>query len=283
MSVIMKKIAAIIVVLLGIAIFTACSSEEVPYEDLDIIYKGDIDEDGLMGFENGNVYTRFTCDRVAEYIRELDDRGVPAGDWKQIPHKEPFGVRPDMVYQYHLAELYIKNGCSWIPQKKFYVLYSDSESDPDARLYQLWSQFLWMLKSDENVSFGTPIKVNLSERTIELEGTTFDIESFHDGDLVISHTFVTDIADNGQKTVPYLKKYIFTCEFWKQPYGDFDDAKLFGSEYEMKLYIVRKMRDYFGDTFDPTKYPDWFKSYPPMDLAKYEENLLKEDENETEQ
>ena len=62
MSVIMKKIAAIIVVLLGIAIFTACSSEEVPYEDPDIIYKGDIDEDGLMGFENGNVYTRFTCD-----------------------------------------------------------------------------------------------------------------------------------------------------------------------------------------------------------------------------
>lgn len=273
MNHITDKLRTVFTVLICAICLAGCSSHT--YEDPDITFKGEINDELLSDLADGKLISEIRCYSAEIYSKPIDDRGNIADEWQFVETERwSMGYNDHKMIRFNLLEMYIKDGRAWI-----YDPYYRAINYNIPLLYGMWGSFARIAKIEDLYGYKCDFVYDKQNHKLTINGNRFDVECCDENHLVLSYEEITETGDYGEK-IPLQKfKYVFDCSPLHGSLYDpvhmsnkLADITMFNSEAELKIHMIQSMRKFFGDEFDPEEYPN-FGIKSKIDLARYEENL----------
>lgn len=243
----------------------SCSS----YEDPDDMFSSKIDENFLLSISRGEINVKLSGSENHEYIRSYSaEEGQGVGKWEV---SEYIGWRKGCVpYNF-----FIYNGSGW----NVIDLYVSWGPLPTmlGDIWQLYCKYANYTKSYTNFLYRLPLVYDSKTKTITVGGHELKVVGASKEYITCSQVSLGYGSTEITEFKSITKYNVYSLDSAGMESRDF-----FESENEIKLYMVRLMREYFGDIIDES-YSDDMIYYKDtvFDLAKYEKYLLGESNEST--
>lgn len=261
--------------------FTGCSQHEdepKPKVNPDIAFKGDINDELLTSLSNGEVMSGLDCKYAEIYSRSADNSDNTNDEWELIrteKYKPVTGGYLNSIWRFNLEKIFIKKGHSLI-----YDRYVRNHHPRLPILYLVWWDYKWFSSHTEPVlGYKSDFIYNKAERKLTLNGNTFSVERCDDKNLVLSFEETTDTDEYGNSIPMQRLKYIFVCSplssYIYEPVSvsyELSFITMFESESELKLHMLKELREQFGDKLEPEDCRG-YTLIKKIDLVKYEEDI----------
>lgn len=277
----LTKVATVIATLWIAISLAGCSSQtneepELPvHGDPDTAFKGEINDDLLTKLSDGKLISTIYANTAEIYSKSIDANGNTADEWSFI---ETEGFPPSANHyklsRFNYMYLYVKDGQTWLYGTKYRTF------GPHLSLiFGIWGNFAWKFQLKDMYGYKGNFIYDKSQNKLTINGNTFNVECCDDDQLVLSYEETTDTDDLGRDIPLQRFKYVFFCRIRDtcriESLGMesiLAETTMFESQTELKIHMIKTMREYIGDVFDPEKYSN-FGIKSKIDLARYEENL----------
>lgn len=256
--------------------FAGCSSDQHDEPNPDIAFKGDINDELLVNINNGAMMTGINCTQAKIYAKSADKADNPNSEWQSIRSESALSMEPsNTIRRFNLENLWIKNGRTWIYEPFIRTYYPQLPI-----IYAIWGQYNRATTHTEaKYGFGGDFEYDKGNKKLTLLGKTFDVERCDDKQLVLSYEETVDTDEYGRAIQVQKMKYVFECSPLRghkyEPVSianTFSAITMYDTENELKLHMLKELREYFGDELDPEKHPGYGIN-KKIDLAQYEEDI----------
>lgn len=242
----------------------SCSS----YEDPEEMLKGKIDESVLLEMEKGEVALDVYSHESNLYVRDYSwEDGQGIGKWKV---SEYIGFTNEGCDP---SNFVIYNGSGWQ-----YLDYWEDFTPVPTELAMLWDSYRYYTDcktSFYNYLIRYPIEYDTQNKILKFGKNELNVIKADKNYMTCTQL---SLGYGGEEFKPEVEfKAITTYKIRSIDPAYFENRYFFDTEREAKLDIVRKLREYFGDTVDTRDYENLSKinTVPRIyDLAKLEALLI---------
>lgn len=261
---------ALLVTLL--AVISGCSS----YEDPDIAFKGNIDENFLNGLSRGETSVKFDLSDYKVFEMDYASYHKGNGKWSTF-NKSIGGLHPS------LSSLIILDGKCWSVLNLV-----DAQTLQPSVLSQLWFNYCKETGCNNTVYVTCPFEFNAKDNYVVVGGHTFSvngnskstklnlgIEKAAADNMILSGLNTISVVDDNNNLVPdYVTKTIlFYKKVVLEPLA-VDECYKFDNITDALLGIIKLLREKYGDTpYFGNHYING-EAYPQIiDLVQVENNI----------
>lgn len=252
-----------LVAVVMLALGSACSSEEEP----DMSFDGIINNEVLDKLVNET--SEYVCIDEKFYTMSCEDYLNETGEWEEVIG--PF-----------FAARSQESGERWILSNGQLI-----RAIPFSReLKEAWEIYCEQSGYDKTIALGQSISVDKEKYTLNLEPNTkypglhshHFIYNIHKADgkyLAVTHDYPEQGPNDKGEMVYHHLAYKYDYVFKKTKKPNMNKYNVFKDSYEAELWMIKKMREYFGDTIDVYKYTSEGEKGRIIDLKKLEDELNK--------
>ncbi len=251
-----------VIALLAMIATGACS-----YEDPDIAFKGNIDNNFLRSLARGESSITLTKTGAKNYVMDYKKYLNGSGKWDEEKGDILGGGSAG------IDQLIIINGRTWSPIYLF-----DRSTLAPSLILGPWNVYRKRTGFDKEVYIACPIEYDEEAKTLKIKDHTYSIEKAENKNLTLSIiSEIYQLTDNYQWTITQASKSIVFYKKSAMETPDMDKVLYFDSEKEAKLAMVKILREYFGDVINLNSFGNAF-TLPILNLAQLEENLRNGDD-----
>lgn len=249
-----------------LALCSACSSEE---EDIDLSFDGVIDNKVLDKLVNET--SEYVCIDEKSYRMDCDDYLNGTGEWEEV-------VGPWFVARSQ------ESGRRWILSKGQLIIpmgFVRSTGSTTMDFADAWDIYCKQSGYDKTIAVGRSISVDKEKHTLNSEPNTeypwlhshYFIYNIHKADgkyLAVSHDYPEQGPNDKGEIVYRERAHKENLLFIKVKKPNMKKFQVFENGEDATLWMIKKMREYFGDTIDAYKYTSEGKKGRIIDLVELE-------------
>lgn len=248
--------ALVAVVLLAMG--CACSSEEEP----DLSFDGVINAEALDELVNGPC--AFDCIEERQYRKSCEDYLNGTGEW--VLQDEPtFGMSRNSDSNTSRIRWIISNGQLITP-----IIFVTTTSSTDMDLIYGWKIYCKQTGFDKTFAFENSITVDKENYALNSGRLIYKIHRVDDKYLAVSFDYPDRVLNENGEPIYGERAYKVEYLFKKASKPNMEKFKIVEGVPEAQLWMVKTMREYFGDTINVYEYTSQGDKDRIIDLVEIE-------------